>query len=67
MNRKSATMAVEEAAELLGISRSAAYRAIQRGDIPIIRLGRKIRIPIPAFERLLSEGNTRPAAAAGAR
>lgn len=39
------TLAVEEAGELLGLSRSAAYRAVARGDLPTIRIGRRYRVP----------------------
>ncbi len=41
----SATMAVPEAAVLLGVSRSAAYRAVARGEIPTIRIGRRLLVP----------------------
>jgi excisionase family DNA binding protein len=46
---------VEEAARLLGISRSFAYEAVQRGEIPSMRIGRRILVPKVALERLLSE------------
>lgn len=46
---------VEEAAQLLGISRSFAYEAVQRGDIPSMRIGRRILVPKAALQRLLSE------------
>jgi Helix-turn-helix domain len=35
------------------LSRGAAYAAAARGDIPTIRIGRKLRVPIVAIERLL--------------
>lgn len=44
-----ATITVDEAAELLGLGRSAAYEAVRRGDIPARRLGRRIVIPVPAL------------------
>jgi excisionase family DNA binding protein len=44
---------VEEAAALLGISRSFAYEAVQRGDIPSMRIGRRILVPKSALARLL--------------
>ena len=47
------TMTVEEAAEVLGISRATAYDAVSRGEIPCIRIGRRILIPKVALERLL--------------
>jgi len=36
---------VAEAAHLLGISRAFAYELVARGEIPVIRLGRRIVIP----------------------
>ena len=47
------TMTVEEAAVVLGISRATAYDAVSRGEIPCIRIGRRILIPKVALERLL--------------
>lgn len=44
---------VEEAAQLLGISRSFAYEAVQRGDIPSMRIGRRILVPKAALVRFL--------------
>ena len=38
---------------MLGISRATAYDAISRGEIPCIRIGRRILIPKVALERLL--------------
>lgn len=40
-----ATMTIAEAARLLGISRSAAYRAVARGEIATIRIGRRLLVP----------------------
>jgi excisionase family DNA binding protein len=36
---------VEQACQLLGISRSAGYRAATAGDLPILRLGRRVYVP----------------------
>jgi excisionase family DNA binding protein len=47
------TMTVEEAAIALGISRAFAYEAVAKGDIPCIRIGRRILIPKVALEKLL--------------
>jgi hypothetical protein len=41
------------AGEALGLSRSAAYEAATRGDIPVIRLGRRVVVPTAALRRLL--------------
>ena len=54
------TYSVEEAARFLGIGRTAAYEAVRTGQIPSLRIGKRILIPIIAFENLLrdSKGNT---------
>ena len=45
--RPSSTVSVEEAGALLGISRTTAYRlaACDEFPVPVIRVGRKLRIP----------------------
>lgn len=48
-----ATMTIPEAAELLGISRSAAYRAVTRGEIPTIRIGRRLLVPTAKLYAML--------------
>ena len=49
-------LSVEEAALLLGETRSTLYRSIKAGDfpLPIFRIGRRIRIPRRSVERLLA-------------
>jgi excisionase family DNA binding protein len=47
------TLTVEEAAELLGISRGLAYQLVAQGDIPSVRLGRRIVVPRRALDALL--------------
>lgn len=42
-----------EAGRALGLSRSAAYDAANRGDIPVIRIGRVLRVPTAALRRIL--------------
>jgi excisionase family DNA binding protein len=44
---------VDEAAYLLNISRSLAYELIARGELPALRLGRRIVIPRVTLEELL--------------
>ena len=39
-----ATMTVRETSKLLGISLRATYRAIEAGEIPVIRIGRRIYV-----------------------
>jgi excisionase family DNA binding protein len=47
------TISVEEAGQLLGISRGLAYALVSRGDIPSIRLGRRIVVPRRTLDQLL--------------
>jgi excisionase family DNA binding protein len=39
------TMSVEDAAKLLGVSRGLAYEAAKRGELPTIKLGRRLLVP----------------------
>lgn len=48
-----ATLTVEQAAEVLGISRRSAYRAVERGDLPTLRLGRRLLVPTARLLALL--------------
>jgi excisionase family DNA binding protein len=45
---------VEEAGEILGISRGSSYAAVKTGDLPVIRIGRRCIVPRAALERLLT-------------
>jgi len=49
-------LTVEQARKLLGLSRGLMYQAINNGQIPSLRIGRRILIPCAALDRLL-EGN----------
>ena len=44
---------VPEAGAILGLSRNASYEAAKRGDIPTIKIGKLLRVPVRAIERLL--------------
>jgi hypothetical protein len=48
-----------EAGEMLGLNRNATYAAAKRGDIPTIRIGKLIKVPKVAFERMLTEAGAR--------
>jgi excisionase family DNA binding protein len=54
------TLTVAAAAHLLGIGRNSAYSAVRSGQLPAIRLGGRILIPVSALERLMSQGSGRP-------
>ena len=47
------TITVEAAGKKLGISRGAAYEAARSGQIPTLRIGRRVLVPSAAFDRLL--------------
>jgi excisionase family DNA binding protein len=55
------TVSVPEAGEWLGIGRNAAYEAARRGDIPTIKIGRLLRVPVVALERKLEQVSERRA------
>jgi excisionase family DNA binding protein len=41
-----ATITVDQTAEFMGLSRGAVYEGVKRGDIPSLRVGRRILIPV---------------------
>ena len=48
------TLTVPEAGRLyFDLSRNASYEAARRGDIPTIKIGRLLRVPVMAMERKL--------------
>jgi excisionase family DNA binding protein len=50
-------LSVEEAAAQLGIGRSLAYEAVRTGQIPSVRIGRRLLIPKLALERFMTTGS----------
>jgi hypothetical protein len=48
------TLTVPEAGRVyFDLGRNASYEAARRGDIPTIRIGRLLRVPVLALERML--------------
>jgi excisionase family DNA binding protein len=47
------TVTVAQAAETLGISRGTAYAAVRTGELPSIRVGRRLLVPTAALRQLL--------------
>ena len=47
------TLSVPEAAAMLGISRALAYELVGRGELPVVRLGRRMVVPRKSLEALL--------------
>jgi excisionase family DNA binding protein len=48
---------VEEAAKEAGIGLNQMYAAIHRGEVPSIKIGRRILVPRKAFLELLNSGS----------
>jgi excisionase family DNA binding protein len=54
MSEEIKTMTVPEAgAKYFGLSREGSYRAAKNGDIPSIRIGKLLRVPVRALEQML--------------
>jgi hypothetical protein len=48
------TMSIPEAGKkYYGLGRTGSYDAAERGEIPVIRVGRLLRVPVRAMERIL--------------
>lgn len=51
----SQTVSVEYAAAELGVGRTTLYQAIKRGEVPVLRIGRRCVIRRATLARLLAE------------
>ena len=45
----------KEAAKVLGIGRGLCYDRVKTGEIPVIKIGRRLLVPRRALEKLLEE------------
>ncbi len=53
------TLSVEHAARLIGVSRSTAYRLVRDGELPGIKVGRRVLVlKKPLMEMLGAEEDT---------
>ena len=52
----SPVLTVEEAAAILRISRGSAYEGCRRGDIPTLRIGRRVLVPRARLMALIEGG-----------
>jgi excisionase family DNA binding protein len=48
------TFTVEESGRILGLSKSSAWSALRRGELPFVKIGNRYIVPRVALERLLS-------------
>jgi excisionase family DNA binding protein len=53
--RRAEVLTAAEAAALLRVSLKSIYKAANNGQLPVLRFGRIIRIPVHALERMLDE------------
>ena len=59
--RAQPTITVEVAGAALGIERSSAYTAVRRGEIPSLRVGRRLVVPtVPLLRMLGADGPPLP-------
>jgi excisionase family DNA binding protein len=49
------TITVEQAGEILGISRALAYEMARQGKLPTLRFGKRIVVPRKAVENMLEK------------
>ena len=47
------TYTIDEVARALGVNRNSAYQAARAGELPVIKIGRRMLVPKIAFERML--------------
>jgi hypothetical protein len=53
------TMSVPAAGKhYFDLGKNASYAAAARGEIPTIKIGRRIRVPVVALERILAEAGS---------
>jgi len=50
------TQTIDEAAKELGIGRNQAYAAAKRGEIPTVRIGKRILVLREPFKKMLAGG-----------
>jgi Helix-turn-helix domain len=54
MDESTKTLSVPEAGRLyFRIGRNAAYAAAKRGELPAIKIGARLRVPIVALEKMM--------------
>ncbi len=47
------TYSVPEAGAKIGLGKSASYEAARRGDLPTLRMGRRLFVPVVRLKRML--------------
>lgn len=63
MTEQTITLSVPEAGKrYFGLSRAAAYAAAERGEIPTIKIGKLLKVPVRALEQMLDNAAHKSAA-----
>lgn len=57
MQDEKLTFTIEQTASLLGIGRQLCYEKARSGEIPVIRLGKRLLVPRAALEKMLADPN----------
>lgn len=50
-----ATLTIKEAARYLGIGKNLCYDRVKTGEIPVIKIGKRLLVPRRALDKLLEE------------
>jgi excisionase family DNA binding protein len=45
----------EDCAKVLGLGRSKVFEMIRRRELPVVRIGRSVRVPVGELERWIRE------------
>ena len=56
-------LTVDQVAKLLGISRGLAFSAARTGQIPVVRIGRRMLVPRDRLRQMLEATRSAPTAA----
>ncbi len=57
------TLSVPEAGKrYFDLAKNASYEAARRGELPIIKIGSRLRVPVAALERMMAEAGAGKAA-----
>jgi hypothetical protein len=62
MNNPKTITVPEAGKEYFGLSRNASYAAAIRGEIPTIKIGKLLRVPVRALEEMLNAVSKKEAA-----
>jgi hypothetical protein len=63
VENRAKTISVPQAGkEYFGLAKNASYAAAAKGEIPTIKIGHRLRVPVIALERMLAQAGSNKAA-----